>query len=160
MKTTWNELDPYSQPKPFVSVRLSLLGGQFIADYLALLDTGSRWSFIPGVVLSQDTTKEAMDVDLQLPFGMRKRMTLTPCTTEESAIWLSGPQKRPGFDFRLELGGHRLGPVTFFLAPVPRGMKPHLILGCDILFADGGLCIDALRHRFRLSICPSEAVKP
>jgi len=48
MKSTWNELYPHLQPKPFVSVRVSSLGGEFFGEYLALLDTGSSLSHIPG----------------------------------------------------------------------------------------------------------------
>jgi len=48
MKSTWNELYPHLQQKPFVSVRVSSKDGGLVGDYLALLDTGSSLSHIPG----------------------------------------------------------------------------------------------------------------
>jgi len=159
MKTTWNELDRYSQPKPFVNVRLSFLDGRFIANHLALLDTGSRWSFIPGVVVSQDAANRAVELGLQLPSGDRKRIVAPVYRRRAVGIWLSAPEDRPAFKFALGLGADPPEPVAFFVVPIPRGMKPHLILGCDFLFAGGGLCIDARRRRFRLGLCPSEAAQ-
>jgi len=164
MKTAWHELYPYQRPKPFVRVRLYLLDGQLVADYLALLDLGSRRSLIPGVVVSEAGADRTMNVQLLLPSGERKGMVAAVRDTDTIGIWQSDPQMRAGFDFLLELGGQDPDPFPLFLVPPhpmmeppQRRVKPHLILGCDFLLRGSGLCVDPVGRRFRLSLCPSEA---
>jgi hypothetical protein len=158
MQKTWHDLDTAS--KPSVSVEVMTLDGASVASFSALIDTGSRWSVIPGIMVSQDPIKRTMEVDLQLPSRTTRRMTVPADKKEEFGIWLSGPQARYGSCFALRFGQHVVQPVTLFFAPAPRAMKPHLILGCDLLFGDNGLCIDRAANRFRLGICRSPSDVP
>lgn len=158
LKKIWHDLQ--ATGKPTVRVDAETVDGIFLGRYSALIDTGSRWSAIPGIVIPGDGASEFIEVDLQLPHNATKRIVVPARERQEFGIWLSAPQPRYGSHFALRFGQHVARPVTLFFVPAPRAMEPHLILGCDFLFSNSGFCIDRAGSRFRLSICGSPSDVP